>query len=59
MAALSILNVADALVSVTCVAKFTAALDEPLWTCICLTRQRPLVGAVNTLVVPVVVNEKP
>ena len=30
IAALSILNVADALVSVTCVAKFTAALHEPL-----------------------------
>ena len=56
--ALSILKVADALVSVTCVAKLTAPV-EPLWACICLTRQRPLDGAVKTFVVPVVVSENP
>jgi hypothetical protein len=58
MDALSILNVAEALVSVTCVTKLTAPVD-PLCTCICLTKQRPLAGAVSTLVVPVVVNENP
>ena len=56
--ALSILNVADALVSVTCVTKFTAPV-EPLCACICFNKQRPFAGAVSTLIVPVVVREKP